>query len=472
MNRTIFKSTTIFISIIIAINFINSCKKDSVITNPNALLRLSEDTLHFDTVFTTTGSTTQYFRIYNPNNQKLILSNVQLMGGGTSFFKMNVDGVAGITLANIEIEPNDSIYGFVTVSINPTAANLPFVVRDSIKINFNGNNRFLQLEAYGQNGNFLRNTTVTKDTIWTNNLPIILLGGLTINEGKTLTISKGSKVYLHADAPILVNGTLKAIGEKYDSTRISFQSDRIDDPYRNYPGAWPGIYFTQKSVDNIMQYCVLKNAYQGVIAQSPATNANPKLILNECILDNIYDVAIGGNNSSINSRNCLVSNCGYNLYIASGGIYSFNHCTFSSFGNNYVEHKNSVATISNSNSSNQTNALNITIQNSIIYGEGGLVDDEIMLIKNATVAFNVSLTNVLYKVKNDIPASNATITNPLKNQLPVFDSIDAGRRYFNFHLNVTSPCINKGFNTNVLYDLDGNTRTLGGIPDLGCYEKQ
>lgn len=142
----------------------SSCKKESVIKSADALLRLSEETLHFDTVFTSTGSTTQYFRIYNPNNQKLILSSVQLMGGSSSFFKMNIDGFSGTNLPDIEIAANDSIYGFVTVSINPNAANLPFVVRDSIKINYNGNSRFLQLEAFGQNANFLRNKTVTKDT--------------------------------------------------------------------------------------------------------------------------------------------------------------------------------------------------------------------------------------------------------------------------------------------------------------------
>ena len=172
---------TLLTVIIIAI----SCKKESTITSTNALLRLSEDTLHFDTVFTTTGSTTQFFRIFNPNNQKLVLSNVQLMGGNTSFFKMNIDGIAGTNLTNVEIAANDSIYGFVTVSINPNATNLPFIVRDSIKIIYNGNNRFMQLEAFGQNANFLRNKTVTKDTTWTNNVPIVVIGPLTVNEGKT-----------------------------------------------------------------------------------------------------------------------------------------------------------------------------------------------------------------------------------------------------------------------------------------------
>ncbi len=457
--------TLFFITLIVFLS--TSCKKESIITSSDALLRLSEDTLHFDTVFTTTGSTTQYFRIYNPNNQTLVLSNVQLMGGNNSFFKMNIDGVAGTNLSNIEIAANDSIYGFVTVSINPNSANLPFVVRDSIQINYNGNSRFLQLEAFGQNANFLRNKVVTKDTTWTNNLPIVIIGAFTVNNGNTLTINKGTKVFLHADAPLLVNGTLKAIGEKYDSTRISFQSDRIDAPYKNYPGAWPGIYFTQNSNNNIMQYCIIKNAYQGTIVQSTATGTN--LTLNECILDNIYDIAVGGDNSSITARNCLVSNCGYNLYITSGGTYNFNHCTFVSIGNNYIDHKNAVATLSNSNSSNQINPLNITIQNSIIYGEGGFVDDEIVLAKNIGSVFNVTLTNVLYKAKTDI-TSSASITNGIKNQLPIFDSINTSVPYYNFRLQSTSPCIDKGFNTGVLFDLDGNPRTLGLAPDLGCYE--
>src|SRR5687767_2789068 len=101
-----------------------SCKKTGFITSPDAFLRTSVDSLHFDTVFTTTGSTTQFFKIFNPNDQKLRLSNVQLMGGAASPFKLNVDGMPGTIFSDIEIEANDSIYAFVTVSINPSAASL------------------------------------------------------------------------------------------------------------------------------------------------------------------------------------------------------------------------------------------------------------------------------------------------------------------------------------------------------------
>jgi hypothetical protein len=58
------------------------------------------------------------------------------------------------------------------VTINPNANQLPFVVQDSIKIDYNGNTRFVQLDALGQNARFLRDRRVTSDTTWNNNLPL------------------------------------------------------------------------------------------------------------------------------------------------------------------------------------------------------------------------------------------------------------------------------------------------------------
>src|SRR4028119_1996995 len=86
-----------------------SCSKTSFITSPDASVNFSADTLHFDTVFTTTGSVTKTVKIFNLNDQKLRLSNVKLMGGTASAFKLNVDGTPGVTFPNIELQPNDSI---------------------------------------------------------------------------------------------------------------------------------------------------------------------------------------------------------------------------------------------------------------------------------------------------------------------------------------------------------------------------
>ncbi|RYF87293.1 MAG: hypothetical protein EON98_01015, partial [Chitinophagaceae bacterium] len=114
-------------------------------------MRTSVDSLHFDTVFTTTGSTSQFLKIINENKDGIRISSVRLAGGASSPFKINVDGIAGPQVNNTEVLGDDSIYVYVTVSINPTAQNLPFVIRDSIEITYNGNRKWVQLDAFGQN---------------------------------------------------------------------------------------------------------------------------------------------------------------------------------------------------------------------------------------------------------------------------------------------------------------------------------
>ena len=465
------KQTLTYILLLVAIAFF-SCRKDSFITSPDAQLQVGADTLHFDTVFTSTGSITQFFKIINNNNQKLKLGTVSLKGGSASAFKINVDGTTGPQVNELEMDANDSIYVFVSVTINPNLANLPFVIRDSIEISYNGNRRLVQLEAWGQNANFLRSRIITGNTTWTNTLPYVILGSLQIDTNATLTIQKGTRIYMHADAPILVDGTLKITGEKYDSTRVYFSSDRLDYPYNEYPGSWPGIYFRGTSKDNVLQYAVVRNAYQGLVSELPAVNANPKLTLNECIVDNAYDAGIYGVQSSITARNCLVSNCGKDLLLALGGNYQFTHCTMTAVSNNYIAHKDPVLYVSNyvlQGTTLLTSNLTAAFKNCIAWGANGVVDDEVVVDKQGSTGFNVSFDNCLWKVKNN-PA-NATANNIIANQDPLFDSVNVQKRIFSFRLKNGSPAINKGINAGVILDLDGNPRPVG-LPDIGCYEKQ
>ena len=307
------KLLSVILLAVIICTSVSSCKKETYTTSKMASVYLSVDTLNFDTVFTKAGSITQYFKIFNNNNQKLLLSNVQLMGGANSYFKLNLDGSAGTVFNNQTIEANDSLYGFVTVTINPNDSIKPFVISDSIRIIYNGDTTFLQLRASGQNANRLNNVTITHDTTWTNNLPIVISGGVTINSGATLTITQGTKVYLNQHAPIIVNGTLVAKGSNDSSGAITFLCDRLDAPYSTLPGSWPGIYFTASSVNNLLQYCNISNSNEGVSVQSGTSNGTTKITLNQCIFNNVKDVAIKGTNTSIVANNCLVSNSGYNV---------------------------------------------------------------------------------------------------------------------------------------------------------------
>lgn len=446
-----------------------SCKKESFITSADAKLSTSADTLKYDTVFTSVGSVTQSFKIFNGNNQKLRLSQVKLSGGASSAFKINADGIAASEVDNVEINANDSIYVFVQVNVNPNADHLPFLLRDSILISYNGNQKFVQLQAYGQNAIFLNGTELTGNVTWNKTLPYVILGGILIDSNATLTIQEGTKIYLHANAPFLVNGTLIVNGTEQDS--VVFSSDRLDPDYKDLPAGWPGIFFSSSSKDNYLKHAVIKNAYQGIIAQDLSLNANPKVTLSQCIIDNIYDAGVLGINTNIYADNCLISNCGSNILLELGGDYRFIHCTVASYNNFFTSHKNPVLQVSNAAMQGNvvfTSTLNALFQNCIFWGDGGSVDDEIVVDKEGTDMFSVSFDDVLYKAKDDV-ANGMFNAGSIKNMDPGFDSVDVSHSYYDFHLKDNSPAINAGAVTTFPKDLDDKLRDAN--PDIGCYEK-
>jgi hypothetical protein len=449
-----------------------SCKKDSFITSPDAEITVSAEEIKFDTVFTTTGSITQSFKIINENDQKLRISSIRLMGGSTSYFKINADGFVGPEVSNIEMEANDSVYVFVSVSIDQSAANIPFIIKDSIQVSYNGTTRQVNLEAWGQNAHFFRNKKITTDEIWNNDLPYVILGSLTIDPNKKLTINKGCRIYVHADAPILVDGTLEINGDKDTIDRVYFRGDRLDEPYNDFPASWPGIFFRTNSKDNVFNYAVIKNAYQALAVIDPKVTANPKLTLNECIIDNAYENGIIAINSSITARNCLISNCGKNVVLAKGGEYQFTHCTVASFSNSYIPHRDPVLFVNNYvlvNNIPDPRALTASFRNCIFWGQDGTVEDEVVVAKSGATTFNVSFNENLWKVVNT--PTNITSTGIINNQNPVFDTINTTKRLYSFRLKDDSPAKNKATNAGITIDLDGKPRPVG-LPDLGCYEKQ
>ena len=463
----------IFLLPIICCLLLTSCKKDSFITSASARLSTSVDSLKYDTVFTTVGSITQSFKINNLNDQKLLLSKIKLMGGTTSAFTININGHALPEVNDIEVAANDSIYVFVTVHINPTAANLPFIIQDSIQIEYNGNKRFVQLEAYGQNAHFLKGLTIATGTAtWDNDKPYVILDSLKINTGAALRIRQGCKIYFHANAPLIVDGRLVVIGEK--NNEVVFSGDRLDNDYKDLPASWPGIYFTESSKDNILTYAKIKNAYQAIVSLLPSTSlTNPKVTLHRCIIDNAYDAGILCVASSLEADNSLISNCGSNVGLLYGGNYTFINCTIASYGNNYVEHKKPVLTLTDYNDANDVNDLNAQFTNCIFWGSNGSVKDEIIIGKKSTPS-TIGFTNCIYKAESNDIDLYFNAANSKKNQDPKFDSIDVNRRYFDFHIsNANAPGYNNGTSMlppTLLRDLDFITRT--DIPDIGCYEKQ
>ena len=83
---------------------------DNYSVSPRHLLSFSTDTVSFDTVFTTVGSTTGYFMIYNQNDKDLKIERIVLANGHESGFRINVDGRKGDSFTGIPIWKNDSLF--------------------------------------------------------------------------------------------------------------------------------------------------------------------------------------------------------------------------------------------------------------------------------------------------------------------------------------------------------------------------
>ena len=455
---------------IFAIFALVSCQKQSNL-NGNALLFLSADTLSFDTVFTSTGSVTQQVKLINNNNQGIGISSISLAGGSGSPFIINIDGTPGPNASNLNIQANDSIYIFVTVLIPSGAKPTPFLLQDSIRISYNGMEQYIQLNAWGQNAHFLKNLVIQGNTNWPNDLPYVIYGGLTIDSNVTLTIQPGTHIYMHADAPIYIDGSMKVLGDTGESKRVYFTGDRLDQPYANYPGSWPGIYFRDASRDNVLNYAVFQNGYHSLVAEGPSNDMNPKLSLNQCIINNSLEDGVLGIQSSITAINCLISNCGQNIVIGLGGVYQFEYCTVASYSTNLLSHQQPVLTLSNSSlegSQILTGDLNAGFINCIFWGSES-IPDEALISKQGNTIFNVLFDHSILKQQN-YPAnidSNALWLNTD----PQFLATGYPGNTFDFHVQAGSPAVDHGSNLGILIDLDGNPRPVN-LPDLGCYERQ
>lgn len=480
--------TVLLLLVILLFTF---CRKDAISTDPSDKLTFSTDTLSFDTVFTTLGSTTKSFLLYNKQNQRLSISSIRLAGGNASPFRMNVDGISGKEINDLEIWANDSLYVFVEVTINPNDVNTPFVVEDSIFFETNGNLQKVNLVAWGQNAHFFGPGTPngylvasTGDTTWTNDKPYVVFDGVIIDSLKQLSIDPGCRVYMHNGAIMYVKGSLKVNGGTDSTQIVTFTGTRLEDYYDGIPGQWGGIYLLSASYDNEVKGALIKNALFGIRVDSVAVNNRPNLIIGNSTIRDVFDSGIIGLSTGIVGYNCLIYNCGrHNLQFEYGGQYTFVQSTFANYSNAIINHRDPIIRIGNY-FPDENNTLNIfpytqsNFTNCIIYGtekEEVLLDDG---VDGGDPNFVTNFTRCLLKTERQ--ADNPIFTDCLLN--PAFqDTLFVNTFERDFRPNDDSPCINAGLSNYQLdlgftiislnTDLLGNTRSDDAW-DIGCYEYQ
>lgn len=400
-----------------------SCKKDAFLSKGN--LEFSLDTLVFDTVFTTVGSTTQQFKIYNKENRTVKIEEIELMGGENSPFRMNIDGLQGISMSDIELEGKDSLFAFVEVTLNVNGQTLPMIVEDSIRFRTNGVDQFVKLAVWGQDAYFhYKDLNDDIDNPWSNDKPHVIYGYAAVDSAKTLTIPAGTQIYLHKNA-ILYNykGTLNINGQL--GQEVTFQGDRLESMYDEVSGQYYGIYFHEARPSTI-NYAIIKNGTSGVHLYSrDASFSGYTLTVTNTIMENNarYGVFIYSG-ARVKAENCILTKNGnHALLVLEGGDFFFNFCNLLGYSsgesstpavgisNYYNDYANGVTNVGSINEGK--------IYNSIIYGyqTSEIVFDT---ISDAAITLNFDFRKCL--IKRQPAASENYYTSIFWNNNPLFNN--------------------------------------------------
>lgn len=448
--------------------FAPSCKREQFDTNPSSKLAFDADTVLFDTVFTVLGggpfprSVNKRLKVYN-RNANTIKTNIRLAGGVNSPYRINIDGQTTTQVTDYEIMGGDSIFIFVEVSIDPNNTNNPLIVIDSIEFETNGNFQDVKLAAWGQDAYYFNVVTTTNDTAWLDaNKPYVIYNSFLVAENRKLTIGPGVKVYNNRGSRLFVAGTLEINGT--ESSRVKFQGARLGVDFEDLPGQWGGIHMLTTSVNSTIKFADIVNGEVGIRCDSLPNNANPKVVVENTLVQNMSAVGVLAFTSVIRMENTCVANCGQFTFAGDlGGNYQFTHCTFANYGGAFSRREPSFA-LSNANLVNENgaiiaiNPLTYNIRNSIIYGS---LREEVLLVKEGQ-------GNILKNFENNI----------VKTELPDFagqpNFINIDPKFKNpgdldFSLDTLSPAKDALSSFLVTDDLEGTNRD--SQHDIGAYER-
>lgn len=477
MNQVFKNAKRLLLFVITVLLFAVSCIKDEPIdTNPSLKLNFSTDTVFFDTVFTTIGTATQVFKIFNPSKNKINISSIELARGNASPFRFNADGISSTRIENLEIAGKDSVFVFVKVTIDPNEANAPLVQNDSLVFTTNNNRQDVKLIAWGQDAYFYRNGIIGSDYVLTADKPHVIYGFLAVDSLYTLTIEAGAHLHFHNGAFLLIyrDASLKVNGTRENP--VVFEGDRLEDYYKDIPGQWGRIWLYAGSINNEINYAIIRNGEVGIQADTTGNSPNPTLRISNSLIYNMAGVGLLGQGTRIEAANCVFGNCGVSsVSFSLGGSYDLRQCTIGNFWN-YAFRKKTALLLNNyyydTAGNRQTRNLeNAYFGNCVIYGDK---PEELTLDQSEDAGlFNYFFDHCLLKTELSV-VDGTQFSGCYSNDDPWFRDPQLAE----FQPDSTlSGAINRGSTTilnsaftNLNFDLDGNSRITDGLPDLGAYE--
>lgn len=453
-----------------------SCRKEDFTTDTKDSIKISSDTLWFDTVFTRFTNTTpksvnKQVWVYNPH-KKSIKTKVMLMGGSQSHFRLNVDGEPGVIFNDVEIFPEDSILLFVEVHPDRNNNNPdfnPLIIRDSIIFTTNGNQSKLNLIGWGQDAHYIFRDSIENDTTWANAaLPIVVYGYCYVKPNVTLTIKEGMKVHFAPGSWLYVEGKIKIEGSK--DNLVVFQGDRLQPGWSETAGQWGGIWINYPSYENEISCALIKNGSVGIYSDSiPGQPNRLNVKVSQTQIRNMSFDGIASRYGNIEVENSVISHCDrFGLYASFGGNTRLRHNTFYHSKN---DKKGAAVGITNRWRDDVIPSIikgvypiSYYLTNNII---DGLREDNDEFIFDVDFSKAEPPTSIVYNlIKTTLEVFAQPNLNNLININPKFTKVSE----YNFVPLPESPVKGKGLQDAPLISIDLLNKTRPNPPSLGAIE--
>jgi hypothetical protein len=415
-------------------------------------LSFSSDTVSLDTLFSRTPSATYTFWVRNNNDEGLRIADIHLSRRNQTGFRVNVDGSyldnsLGSQVNDIEIRRNDSILVFVELTSSQASNPEPTMVEDDLVFVLeSGLQQKVNLRAWTWNAEKLYDHVITSDQLIETSTPIIIYGGLKVEEGATLTL-RNTTLFFHDKAGIDVFGSLIL-------ENCVLRGDRLDRmfaylPYDRVSGQWSGVHFHESSLKGVISGTEIRNACDAVVLDSAALDTTKvRLLMQNSVIHNSKGYGLKAVNSRVSLVNCQFTNTLSDCVSIVGGVADITHCTLAQFYP-FSADRGVALRFANFEDSSDIPLLRLSCSASIVTG----YDEDVMmgLVRDTVAAFESRFSDMLLRTPKVTTADSLRFSNIIwetpKDSIEGkkhFRTIDEDNLFYDFHLDSVSTALGLG----------------------------
>jgi hypothetical protein len=460
-------------------------------------------------VFASIGSSTYTLKVFNDTKDDIIVPNISLKNGPESFYRLNVDGVAGKEFSDIPIYAQDSLFILIETTINISDDTLkellytdaiqfdkqPFqqsvalvtLAKDAVFLYPKGNSEIetesiiLYMDEAG-NPIDISGFELKDDELYlTNSKPYVIYGYAIIPDKKELLIEAGARIHFHKNsgiyvkdgAKLIVNGTLSKDSVALEG-EVIFEGDRLEPEFAETPGQWGALWISAGSTNNTINHLTIKNAEIGLFVEGLSNNIESNLLIENSQIYNNTRYNLWAKNAKLEAVNLVLGGAGSSsLLIENGGDYTFIHSTIANYWNKGFRY-NTALEIKNDNQEIGFDLVKADFKNCIIDGNS---QNELSLISDNQNSFNFNFLNCFIKYTQNNTSSPQNKLYDFTNSAFYSGILLNGEvDYFlptknDFRIGLDSDVIDKGDLDAANYSpLDINGKLRIPAPDLGAFQ--